>query len=97
MSDLWDEERVVRFSRPIGQGEFKFDAKNPEGSQAFVTEIFRSSDVGLPRLFDLVQDHLLAIAHGPRDRRWDWLKEVLEQNPSLPALDRIRAAFNKTP
>ncbi|MDP8988549.1 MAG: hypothetical protein M3N41_00520 [Acidobacteriota bacterium] len=95
MSDLWDDEKIVRFYRPIGQGEFKFDAKNPEGSQAFVKEIFRSSDVGLPRLFDLIQDHLLAIARGPHDRRWQWLKEMLEQNPYLDQLARVRAAFTK--
>ena len=97
MSDLWDDEKIVRFSRPIGQGEFKFDAKNSEGSQAFVKEIFRSSDVGLPRLFDLVQDHLLAIARGPHDRRREWLKEMLEQNPYLDELARVRTAFAKAP
>ena len=95
MSDLWDDEKVVRFSRTIGQGEFEFDAKNSEGSQAFVKEIFRSSDVGLPRLFDLVEDHLLVIARGSHDRRWEWLKEVLEQNPYLDELARVRAAFTK--
>ena len=92
-ADLWGEEKINRFSRPTGQGEFKFDAKNSEASEAFVMKIFNSLDVELPQLFEFVQDHLLEIARGPNDRRRDWLKEVLEQNPDLPQLARVREAF----
>jgi hypothetical protein len=96
-ASLWDDEKIVRFSRPIGQVEFKFDAKNSEASQAFVKEIFSSIAVESPRLFELVQDHLLVIAGGPHDKNWEWLKDVLEQNPTLPELARVRAAFAKAP
>ena len=94
-ASLWDDEKIVRFSRPIGQVEFKFDAKNSEASQAFVKEIFSSIAVESPRLFELVQDHLLVIAGGQHDKNWEWLKEVLDQNPTLPELARVRAAFAK--
>jgi hypothetical protein len=97
ISDLWDDEKMIRFSRQIGQVEFNFDSKSSEASQAFVKEIFNSRDVGLPRLFQLVQDHLLEIARGAHDQRREWLKEVLDENPNLPELDRVRAAFGKAP
>lgn len=96
VSNLWDEEKVIRFSRPDGQGEFKFDAKNSEASETFGNKIFSSLDVGVPQLFELVQDHFLQIARGPNDRRREWLKEVLEQNPALPQLARVREAFRKS-
>jgi hypothetical protein len=91
---LWDDEKAIRFSRPKGQGEFKFDAKNSEASEGFVKEIFTSNEVGQPRLFELVQDHLLEIARGPQNRRREWLKDLLEKNPDLPQLARVRDAFN---
>jgi hypothetical protein len=95
--NLWGDENIIRFSRLVGQGEFKFDVKNSEASRTFVKEIYSEADVRLPRLFELVQDHLLVIARGPHDRNWDWLKEVLEQNPTLPELARVRAAFAMAP
>ena len=94
---LWGDETVIRFSRPNGEGEFKFDQQKSEASEAFVNGIFSSYEVGPPRLFDLVQDHLLEIAGKPHDRRREWLKEVLEQNPNLPELARVRTVFAKTP
>jgi len=95
-ANLWDDERVVRFSRLIGRGEFKFDSKNSKASQkAFVESIFSANELGPPRLLELIQDHLLVIAGGPHNRRREWLKEVLEQNPTLPELARVRAAFAK--
>ena len=97
VSNLWDDEKVIRFSRPTGQGEFKLDAKNSEASEAFVEDIFSSDDLGPPRLFELVQDHLLVIARGPHDQRRKWLQEVLQQNPNLPELAPARAAFAKAP
>ena len=36
VSNLWDDEKVIRFSRPDGRGEFKFDSKNSEASKAFI-------------------------------------------------------------
>ncbi len=96
-ANLWDDEKVVRFSRPIGQGEFKFDSKNSKASQAFVESIFSADELGPSRLLELIQDHLLEIAQRPNDRRRGWLKEVLEQNPTLPELARVRAAFAKAP
>jgi hypothetical protein len=95
--DLWGDEKVIRFSRPDGEGEFNFDPGKSEASEAFVRDIFSASEVGQPQLFDLVQDHLLEIARGPNDRRREWLKEVLEQNPDLAELARVRAAFAKAP
>jgi hypothetical protein len=96
-ANLWDDEKVVRFSRPIGQGEFKFDSKNSKASLAFVENIFSSDELGPSRLLELVQDHLLDIAQRPDERRRGWLKELLEQNPTLPELARVRAAFAKAP
>ena len=95
VGNLWDDEKVIRFSRPSGQGQFKFDAKNSEASEAFVKESFSSYGVDQPRLFELVQDHLLEIARGPNDRRREWLKDLLEKNPDLPQLARVREAFSK--
>jgi hypothetical protein len=95
VGDLWNEEKIIRFSRPSGQGEFKFDAKNSEASEAFVKESFSSYGVDQPRLFELVQDRLLEIARGPRSRRREWLKDLLEMNPDLPELARVREAFSK--
>ncbi len=95
-ADLWGDEKIIRFFRPNGQGEFKFDAKNSEASEAFVKKIFSSLNVGLPQLFELVHDHLLDIARGPNDRRREWLKDLLEKNPNVPELARVREAFAKT-
>jgi hypothetical protein len=58
-------------------------------------KIFNSLNVELPQLFEFVQDHLLEIARGPRNRRREWPKEVLEQNPDLPQLAPVRATFTK--
>lgn len=96
-TNLWGDEKVVRFSRPNGQGEFKFDSKNSEVSKAFVKDIFNSDELGPPRLLALIQDHLLAIAHGPRGRHREWLEEMLDQNPNLPDLAPVRAALTKVP
>lgn len=96
-TDLWRDEKVIRFSRATGQAEFKFDPRNSEASKAFVEDIFSTDDLGPPRLLESVQTHLLDIARGPRDRRREWLKELLEQNPNLPELARVRAAFAKAP
>jgi hypothetical protein len=93
---LWGDEKIVRFSRPIDQGEFKLDAKNSEESEAYVEKIFSSLEAE-PQLYDLIRDHLLAIAHGPHERRREWLKEVLDNNPTLPELAPVRAAFGKKP
>ena len=60
-------------------------------------DIFSTDDLGPPRLLESVQTHLLDIARGPRDRRREWLEELLEQNPNLPELARVRAAFAKAP
>jgi hypothetical protein len=97
LSDLWDDEKAVKFSRTTGQGEFEFDAKSSELSQDFVKDIFSSEDLGPPRLFQLVQDYLLQIARGPHNRRREWLKELLVQDPNLPELAPVRAAFAKAP
>ncbi len=94
-TDLWRDEKVIRFSRATEQSEFKFDPRNSEASEAFVEDIFSSDDLGPPRLLELVQNHLLEIARGPHDRRREWLKEVLDQNPNLPELARVRAALAK--
>ena len=96
-ANLWDDEEVVRFSRPIGQVEFKFDSKNSKASLAFVENIFSSDELGPSRLLGLVQNHLVEIAQMPNDRRRGWLKEVLEQNPTLPELAQVCAAFAKAP
>jgi hypothetical protein len=95
-SDLWEDEKFIRFSRPSGQGEFKFDAKNSELSEAFVRKMFSSLEAGSQR-FEILQDRLLGIARRPNDRDLDWLKELLEQNPNVPQLTRVRAAIGKTP
>jgi hypothetical protein len=98
VSNLFEDENLIRFSRPVGQGEFKFDAKNSEASEAFVDEIFTTSEeVNQPRIFRLMQNHLLAIARGPNDQRRRWLKELLDENPNLPELAPVRAAFAKVP
>jgi hypothetical protein len=97
VNELWSDEKVICFSRANGESEFKFDQKRSETSEAFVNQIFSSNGIHQPRLFRLVQDHLLDIAHGPNDRRREWLKEVLKQNPTLPELARVRAAFAKGP
>ena len=96
-SDLWGDEKVIRFSRPTGQGEFKFDAKSSEAPEAFVEDVFSSDDLGPPRLFQLIQDHLLVVARGPHDQRRSWLKEVLDENANLPELAPVRAALAKAP
>jgi hypothetical protein len=92
--DLWDDERIIRFSRPSGQGEFKFDVKNSELSEAFVRKMFSSVKAG-PQRFEVLQDRLLAIARGPKDRNREWLKELLDENPNLPELAPVREAFGK--
>lgn len=96
VGDLWDDEKVIRFSRPNGQGEFKFDAKNSEAPEAFVKEMFSSDGSAQPHLFDLMQDHLLEIARGPQNRRREWLKALLDVYGDAPQLARVREAFNKT-
>jgi hypothetical protein len=98
MSNLWDDEKLIRFSRTAGQGEFKFDAKNSEASEAFVNDIFTTNEeVSQRRIFQLIQNRLLEIARGPNDQRRRWLKEVLDENPNLPELAPVRAAFAKVP
>jgi len=94
-TDLWGEEKVIKFSRPTGQGEFKFDAKNSEASEAFVEEIFSWNGIEPSLLFELIQDRLLMIARGPHNQRREWLNELLNDNADLPELDDIRAAFGK--
>jgi hypothetical protein len=95
-SDLWGDEKIIRFSRPSGQGEFKFDAKNSELSEAFVRKMFSSLEAG-PERFEILQDRLLKIARGPNDSDREWLKELLEQNSDVPQLARVRAAMEKSP
>jgi hypothetical protein len=96
VGSLWDDEKVVRFSRPSGQGAFKFDAKTSEASQAFIDSIFSTDiDFTQPRLFRLVQDRLLEIARAPKDRRREWLKDLLDKYPDAPELARVREAFSK--
>ena len=97
VNSLWDEEKLIRFSRTTGQGEFRFDPKHSEASEAFVNDIFTTSEeANQPRIFPLIQNHLLEIASGPNNQRRRWLKEVLDQNPNLPELALVRAAFGKT-
>lgn len=98
VSNLWDEEKLIRFSRTTGQGEFNFDARNSEASEAFVSDIFGTNE-GVPhtRIFRLIQDRLLDIARGPNNQRRRWLKEVLEENPNLPELAPVRAVLAKAP
>ena len=93
--DLWDDEKVIRFSRPNGQIEFRFDAKSSEASEAFVKKIFASLEVGQFQLLTLVEDRLMEIARGPKNQRHEWLGDLLEQNASPPELARVREAFNK--
>jgi hypothetical protein len=96
VSNLWDDEKLIRFSRTNGQGEFKFDSKKSEASEAFVDDIFTTSEeVNQPGIFRLIQNHLLAIANEPNNQRRRWLKEVLDENPNLPELVPVRAAFAK--
>jgi len=94
VSYLWGDEKVVRFFRSTMQTEFHFDAKNSEASESFVDAIFGPREAG-PQLFELIQNHLLDIARGPNGRRREWLKEVLDENPDLPELAPVRAAFSK--
>jgi hypothetical protein len=94
-ADLWGDEKVIRFSRPTGQSEFKFDAKSSEASKGFVENIFSPDELGPSRLLGLVQDRLLAIANGPHDRRRGWLKDLLEQNPNLRELGAVREALGR--
>jgi hypothetical protein len=96
VSNLWDDEKVVRFSRPNGQSEFEFDVKNSEASEAFVNEMFNSDGSAQPHLFDLMQGHLLEIARGPQNRRREWLKGLIELYGDAPQLARVREAFNKS-
>ena len=93
--DLWGEEKLIKFSRPTGQGEFKFDAKNSEASEAFIKEIFSWSGIEPSLLFELIQNRLLTIARGPHNQRREWLSELLDENANLPELDRVRVAFGK--
>jgi hypothetical protein len=60
-----------------------------------VESIFSANELGLSRLLELVQGHLLEIAQRPNDRRREWLKELLEQNPNLLELARVRALLLK--
>ena len=94
VSNLWSDEKIIQFSRPIGKGEFKFDPKNSEASEAFLDIFSTSEEAPQPRILKLIQDHLLAIARGPHDKRREWLKELLDHNPNLPELARVRAAFS---
>jgi hypothetical protein len=97
VSNLWDDEKLIRFSRTAGQGEFRFDAKHSEASEPFVNDISTTSEeVNQPRIFRLIQNHLLEIASGPNNQRRRWLKEVLDENPNLPELAPVGAAFGKT-
>ena len=93
--DLWGDEKVIKFSRPTGQGEFKFDAKNSEASEAFIKEIFSMSGIESSLLFELIQDRLLMIARGPHNQNREWLNELLDDNADQPELDQVRAAFGK--
>jgi hypothetical protein len=93
---LWGDEKVIRFFRPTGQTEFSIDTKNSEASESFIDAIFGPREAG-PQLFALIQNHLLDIAHGPNNQRRRWLKEVLDENPNLPELAPVRAAFAKVP
>ena len=98
VSNLWDEEKLIRFSRTAGQREFKFDARNSEASEAFVSDIFGTNEgVTHTRIFRLIQDRLLDIARGPNGQHRQWLKEMLDENPNLPELATVRAAFAKVP
>ena len=94
-ADLWGEEKFIQFSRPTGQGEFKFDAKNSEASEVFIKEIFNWSGIEPSLLFELIQDRLLMIARGPHNQNREWLNELLTDNADLPGLDQVRAAFGK--
>jgi hypothetical protein len=47
-ADLWGEEKVICFSRPNQEGEFRFDPIKSAASEAFVEDIFSSDDLGTP-------------------------------------------------
>jgi hypothetical protein len=96
-SNLWDDEKLIRFSRTSDKGEFKFDPKNSEAAEAFLDIFSTTEEVTQPRIFRLIQNRLLEIARGPNDPRGPWLKEVLDKYPNLRELAPVRAAFAEVP
>jgi len=95
VNNLWDEEKLIRFSRTAGQAEFKFDAKNSEATEAFLDIFSTNEEVTRPRIFRLIRTHLLEIARGPNDPHRPWLKDLLEKYPNLRELAPVRTAFGK--
>lgn len=94
-TELWGEEKVVRFIQTDRKSEFRFTARGSEGSKEFVENVFSMEELG-PVRFRLFQDKLLAIAHDPRDKRRLWLKDLLDQNPDTPELLTVRRAYLST-
>ena len=96
--DLWQDERIVTFSRKEGQAAFQFDLQRSETAKEFVDFIFSFDDtVGLKedrtKYYRLLSDHLLEIARSPRDRRREWLRQLLERERDIPSLEPARKAF----
>jgi hypothetical protein len=97
VSNLWDDEKLIRFSRSSDTGEFKFDSKNSEAAESFLDIFSTNEEVTQPRIFRLIQNHLLEIARAPNDYRRPWLKEVLDKHVNLQELAPVRATFAQAP
>jgi len=91
--DLWQNEGVVTFSRPKGQAVFEFDPRRSEMSKEFVDFIFSYEGADEFKFYRLLSEHLLEIARNPRDRRREWLRQLLDRETSVPSLEPVRKAF----
>jgi hypothetical protein len=97
--DLWNDERVVAFSRPKGQTFFQFDRRRSETTKEFAD--FMLSEAGAvydfpaerSKFYRLLGDHLLEIARDPRDPRHEWLRQLLDRERDVPSLEPVRKAF----
>lgn len=102
--NLWQDERIVTFSRKKGEATFQFDPRRSEMSKDYADFIF-SEDGGAvydspddqSKFYRLLTDHLLEIARNPHDRRREWLRQLLERKRDVSSLEPVRKAFANAP
>jgi hypothetical protein len=94
-TSLWQDERIVTFSRSKGEVAFHFDPVRSQMAKEYADRIFSYDDFYGDEFgyYRLLSDRLLEIARNPHDRRREWLKQLLEREHDIPMLEPVRKVF----
>ena len=95
---LFDERRLVRFVRPIGEGVYKFDAAHSEITQAEIDTFFAVDTNPAPtQLLTFARASLLRIAHSGNAAQKHWLANYLTAAPASAVKSEILRSLKSEP